>query len=129
MIYTIELPDPPSPKHTIADALAAKMLRMSCVYFVWQDGKIVYIGRCEQFHSRWSNHHKPYPPDTLISWVEFQRHEIYLNELIYIAALKPKDNNETKKTSERKRGELCLSKLRRTTCTASSSINHLATSR
>lgn len=93
MSIVITLDDPPKPMWTVSRKSAAKDLpAVSCVYFVYRGGGIVYVGKSRFLPGRIGGHHVAEDGDGL-SWIVLPQSEITHVEASYIGALKPPMND------------------------------------
>jgi hypothetical protein len=91
-----QLPPPPEPS-VFAKDVASMSETFGGVYFAWEYGICVYVGRSKNIPSRIRTHHVV-KPEMELSWLEFDEYGQHWNELYYIGLLRPDLNFGGKKT-------------------------------
>lgn len=91
---------PPQPIHTVEDFLneyKGKKI-VHGVYFGWEQGQVVYVGKSSDIRLRMLKHHK-LKKDMLFSFLEIPKDKLYTTECFYIWCLSPKLNSEVEEDS------------------------------
>lgn len=88
-----EMSSPPGPYCKAKETFDANI--GSGIYFLWNLGEVVYVGKSVNISNRLKSHHVVNAEDD-VSWLKMSKNDIHLAELFYIWLLAPELNSETK---------------------------------
>lgn len=92
--HLMQLPSVPAPSipcSKLGDGLPS----VSGIYFVWRDGRLIYIGQSVNISNRCRFGHHVASPGDLLSWVPVEVQDLTYAECFYIALARPSHNRGT----------------------------------
>ena len=99
LMHMHDMPQPAAPEFTKESASRYVEHGTSGIYFAWENGEVVYVGKADDIKRRLSGKHHKIEDHMPISYIKLPRGMLYRTECFYIWLLGPMLNGEIVKDS------------------------------